>query len=52
MTKQTKLIIICASAAIVVGALVWWLFSTPDNDGVRLSNRIHLLKESIVPMRL
>jgi hypothetical protein len=52
MTKQTKLIIICASAAIVVGALVWWLFSTPDNDGVRLGNRIHLLKESIVPMRL
>jgi len=51
MTKLTKLIIVCASAAIVVGALAWWLFSTPDNE-VRIGEKIHLLKETIVPMRL
>ncbi|MBQ5551282.1 MAG: hypothetical protein IIT32_09480 [Bacteroidales bacterium] len=51
MTKLTKLIIVCASAAIVVGALVWWLFATPGNE-VRIGEKIHLLKETIVPMRL
>ena len=51
MTKQTKLIIVCASAAIVVGALVWWLFATSDNE-VHIGKTIHLLKETIVPMRL
>jgi hypothetical protein len=51
MTKQTKLIIVCASAAIVVGALVWWLFATPGNE-VRIGEKIHLLKETTVQMRL
>lgn len=51
MTKQTKLIIVCASAAIVVGALVWWLFATPGNK-VRIGEKIHLLKETTVQMRL
>jgi hypothetical protein len=51
MTKLTKLIIVCASAAIVVGALVWWLFATHGNE-VRIGEKIHLLKETIVPMRL
>ena len=51
MTKQTKLIIVCASAAIVVGALAWWLFATHGNE-VRIGEKIHLLKETIVPMRL
>lgn len=51
MTKLTKLIIVCASAAIVVGALVWWLFATPGNK-VRIGEKIHLLKETTVQMRL
>ncbi|MBQ4407930.1 MAG: hypothetical protein II852_13105 [Bacteroidales bacterium] len=51
MTKLTKLIIVCASAAIVVGALVWWLFAKHD-DEVHIGKTIHLLKETIVPMRL
>ena len=51
MTKLTKLIIVCASAAIVVGALVWWLFAKHDNE-VHIGKTIHLLKETIVPMRL
>lgn len=51
MTKLTKLIIVCASAAIVVGALVWWLFATPGNE-VRIGEKIHLLKETTVQMRL
>lgn len=51
MTKLTKLIIVCASAAIVVGALVWWLFATHGNE-VRIGEKIHLLKETTVQMRL
>lgn len=52
MTKPTKPIVIIGAAALVIAAaLAWWLFAT-SGDEVHIGKTIHLLKETIVPMRL
>ena len=52
MTKHTKPIVIIGAAALVIAAaLLWWLFATSGNE-VRIGEKIHLLKETTVQMRL
>lgn len=44
-------IIACGAAAIVIGILLWWLFSGFATDKVN-TEKFHLLKDEIIPMRL
>lgn len=44
-------IIACGAAAIVIGILLWWLFSGFATDKAN-TEKFHLLKDEIIPMRL